>query len=136
MRKTLIVLVTLAGCATYREMPLSHDHPANPGAAVSPAGSLAQTLELTSSEPVTRPEAAAPDHVTHGGIRHTTPEADTTHAAHGHQAAEPRQEYSTASQPATYVCPMHLDVTSDQPDQRCPKCGMKLVKKPNSGGTP
>jgi FtsP/CotA-like multicopper oxidase with cupredoxin domain len=28
--------------------------------------------------------------------------------------------------PVIYVCPMHADVTSDQPG-RCPKCGMKLV---------
>jgi FtsP/CotA-like multicopper oxidase with cupredoxin domain len=28
--------------------------------------------------------------------------------------------------PVTYVCPMHSEVTSDQPG-RCPKCGMKLL---------
>jgi FtsP/CotA-like multicopper oxidase with cupredoxin domain len=28
--------------------------------------------------------------------------------------------------PVTYVCPMHPEVTSDQPG-RCPKCGMKLL---------
>jgi FtsP/CotA-like multicopper oxidase with cupredoxin domain len=28
--------------------------------------------------------------------------------------------------PVTYACPMHLEVTSDQPG-RCPKCGMKLL---------
>jgi FtsP/CotA-like multicopper oxidase with cupredoxin domain len=28
--------------------------------------------------------------------------------------------------PLTYVCPMHPEITSDQPD-RCPTCGMKLL---------
>jgi FtsP/CotA-like multicopper oxidase with cupredoxin domain len=28
--------------------------------------------------------------------------------------------------PVVYVCPMHPEVTSDEPD-RCPKCGMKLL---------
>lgn len=29
---------------------------------------------------------------------------------------------------ATYTCPMHPEVQSDQPGS-CPKCGMKLVEK-------
>src|SRR4029434_10032316 len=28
--------------------------------------------------------------------------------------------------PVTYACPMHPEITSDQPG-RCPKCGMKLL---------
>lgn len=38
-----------------------------------------------------------------------------------------------STQPSTqqsdvYVCPMHLEVTSDKPG-KCPKCDMNLVKK-------
>ena len=28
----------------------------------------------------------------------------------------------------TYTCPMHPEVTSDEPG-KCPKCGMNLVEK-------
>ncbi|HLO91694.1 MAG TPA: heavy metal-binding domain-containing protein [Lentimicrobium sp.] len=35
---------------------------------------------------------------------------------------------------AVYTCPMHPEVTSDQPG-KCPKCGMDLVKKADSTET-
>lgn len=28
-----------------------------------------------------------------------------------------------------YACPMHPEETSTQPGQKCPKCGMELVRK-------
>jgi FtsP/CotA-like multicopper oxidase with cupredoxin domain len=37
--------------------------------------------------------------------------------------------------PVTYACPMHPEVTSDEPG-RCPKCGMKLLAAPGSVPTP
>jgi FtsP/CotA-like multicopper oxidase with cupredoxin domain len=42
---------------------------------------------------------------------------------------------AAAAGPVTYACPMHPEVTSDQPG-RCPKCGMKLlVAQPPPAGT-
>ncbi|MEX2217544.1 MAG: heavy metal-binding domain-containing protein [Phycisphaerales bacterium] len=41
----------------------------------------------------------------------------------------------TPAAPAEYVCPMHPEVTSNEP-ARCPKCGMTLVKKEPAGGKP
>lgn len=46
--------------------------------------------------------------------------ADTKHDATSHASeSEVRGEYA---------CPMHAEVRSEKPGQRCPKCGMELVK--------
>ncbi|MEJ2514032.1 MAG: efflux RND transporter periplasmic adaptor subunit [Gammaproteobacteria bacterium] len=45
------------------------------------------------------------------------------------------QEHAAAHLDPEYVCPMHPDVTSDEPG-RCPICGMDLVReKPDSAST-
>jgi hypothetical protein len=43
-------------------------------------------------------------------------------------AAPAADEITQPSDRKTYTCPMHPEVTSEQPGQ-CPKCGMKLVQK-------
>jgi hypothetical protein len=52
-------------------------------------------------------------------------------------ATEPATKPATATEPATragiYVCPMHPQVTSNDPSARCHICGMRLV--PRKGGT-
>jgi hypothetical protein len=38
-------------------------------------------------------------------------------------------EIDAAASPVVYACPMHPEVTSTQPGQKCPKCGMALVPR-------
>ena len=85
-----------------------------------------------------RAAAPAMDHSGHGqapsGESNKAASPAMNHSQHGQTtpAAQPRNENSKPSKaPATtnlYACPMHPEVTSDQPGT-CPKCGMALVKK-------
>jgi hypothetical protein len=118
----MLTVVALTGCAArYTEPALSADHPANPDAAqVSTSAQPShRTLDLSQTDPIaSMPEGPKTRHEDHG-------------AGHTDQHSAPDQ--STGA--ALYVCPMHPEVTSDQPNQRCPKCGMKL-KKREAGGQP
>jgi hypothetical protein len=42
--------------------------------------------------------------------------------------AQSAEVVPAAAEQAPYYCPMHPEVTSDQPG-KCPKCGMDLVKR-------
>ncbi len=107
----IATLLAFGSCtATYTEPPVAADHPANPGAQEAPPLMRSRTLELAAAEPVIAPGSKT---------------SDTGEGEHKHDVPAPAKGEAAA----TYACPMHPEVTSDKPEQRCPKCGMKLKPK-------
>lgn len=54
----------------------------------------------------------------------------------GKQAAAPQEtalEHAKKHMDPTYVCPMHPEIVSDDPEATCPICGMDLVPLENNG---
>ena len=132
MRKYTLSLITviLAGCsASYEKASPAIDHPANSEANVAPAPSRSRGLALDSAEPVTAAPGKSP--TDHNGEMHKTPDPKPGEKM-SHEDVQAHGPPS--SQASLYVCPMHPEVTSNTPGQRCPKCGMLLVAK--GGGEP
>lgn len=104
-----VAALMLGGCAaSYTEPTLPADHPANAAAEESPPAARSTVLDLAGADPVG--EAPAGPAMDHGG--------------HGAPGAAP-----AAGAASLYSCPMHPEVTSDKPGQRCPKCGMRLERQ-------
>lgn len=118
----IAALATLGGCSsTYTEPALPADHPARITAQEAPSMERSRTLDIAESDPTSALPAEKPmGHAGHGMGDASKPEASPT---------------PTPGAAVTYACPMHPEVTSDKPDQRCPKCGMKLKPVSKSGGT-
>jgi hypothetical protein len=129
-----VAVVLLAGCAArYTHAPLTADHPASPDSAATALPERSHTLTVGEQPAPATPGAdnSGAHDGAHPGIAEGV-EAGTM-PAHQHDAATAPAGDAAAT---LYVCPMHPDVTSDKPDQRCPTCGMKLVEQTDGGRDP
>ena len=104
-------LLLLTGCASVINESLpTGNHPANAAATESPMPTPSNTLAMAAPSVSTGPAAIET-------------------AAGGDHGADTMRGMSSTTKPATvpaaYVCPMHPQVTSNEPG-KCPICSMKL----------
>ncbi len=96
-------LLSACASASGTFLPLGPDHPASPQAAEIPIQDPSAFLRVEAGDNSSAPEPTAPS-----------------------------TEEPSAASPRAYTCPMHAEVTSDQPG-RCPQCGMKLEPREKTG---
>jgi hypothetical protein len=127
----LIGALLIGGCATTSSSTsLQPDHPASVDAPEAPYTPSPSPLagDRTDSSPTSAPEVTGTGHAHHGPSSQSAATSSAGATMMGEQpAAQPQQAA------ATYTCPMHADVVQSAPGE-CPKCGMRLVKRPSSGG--
>ena len=103
------------------------------GAIALAAGAVVVGWTASSIEwPVTSALAAPPASAAPGS---PTGHAGHDHGEHAKAAPSPNPSPAAKAQRAVavravYACPMHPEVTSNQKEDRCPKCGMFLEKRP------
>ncbi|RUL83563.1 heavy metal-binding domain-containing protein [Tautonia sociabilis] len=122
----LLAVALLAwGCspqAFTHELPA--DHPAHPAARGGMHAGTSTTLAIEEA-PSGDPAGMMPH-----DIRSQEP---TDHGAHREAEDSPEAGRAQAAE-ALYACPMHPEITSRDPERRCPKCNMKINKRVTTGG--
>jgi hypothetical protein len=111
----MLISLTLLGCSHPKSAHSASDHPATHDAPSADLANPSKTLGWSpkdASDNRTPPGPGAAEHA---------------HAMDVRQPAS-ASDHSSHSDHTNYACPMHPEVTQDQPGN-CPKCGMALVKK-------
>ena len=102
LRSLIALLLPACATASGTVMPFGTDHPAHADASESPLEDPAAFLRIDSAE---IEPAMAP--------------------------GEPEKAEGSETPAGAYVCPMHPEVSSNEPG-RCPECGMNLVPREKS----
>lgn len=106
LRTLLFIAALLAGCSGPPVRPLAATHPAS---ADGPTGMVVAPRAVAIVQPPAQPMA-------HGEHRTASP-------------PQPAPAPADALDQALYMCPMHPEVTSTDPNARCPECGMRINKR-------
>jgi hypothetical protein len=113
-----LCLLLLTGCATTQLPEAPKDHPANAAAKGAPPAAPSAVLAVNALDPIEKADIG------------TQSEGQTEHgkSAHAEDAQGHAHDLKAAPSEQLYTCPMHPSVTSKDPNDRCPKCKMKINK--------
>jgi hypothetical protein len=125
----LPILILAHGCSPGAYLlEVGRDHPANPAA---PEGTLPEPSATLAIGAEPSPAGVGGAQQAHGS------RMPGQHGAHQAAVAGPGGEPAEErDRKPLYQCPMHSDVTSNDPERRCPRCNMKINKPAGDSDSP